>query len=107
MNRECGPACYDCGARILLSHGPTNQRSTQSSSKNCQNLHLQLKISKKTEVRRSRIRSAGWGLFAAEEIKALDYIDEYDGQVFFQQTDLYVANRRFREFLHPKPIGAV
>ncbi len=83
MNRECGPQCRSCGAIPRLK--PANRFDDGLFSTGCHNVALQRGVSKKLVLGDSDIEGAGFGLYAAQEIKKGQYVSEYKGEVCVSQ----------------------
>lgn len=77
-NRECDPElCGSCGAAEVLD--PVNRYNEDIRKSNCNNVHIQLNLPKKTFLCRSEVH--GFGLQIGEHVKANEYLGEYKGEV--------------------------
>ncbi|KAK8253954.1 hypothetical protein IWZ00DRAFT_213292 [Phyllosticta capitalensis] len=80
LARECDPdVCLRCGAIELLD--PVNRGCGLDDKELCQNVKIQRGSKKLTLMGTSTIEDAGFGLYAAEDIRAGDYIGEYTGEL--------------------------
>lgn len=79
MNRECGPECGSCGARVRIN--PTNRYNDILFTSGCQNCYLQRGVHKRLIIGESQIDGAGFGAYAAEPINKNEWFAEYVGEV--------------------------
>lgn len=84
-DRWCGDACINRRLDYIC-----DPRECPNGSR-CTNLPLGLRPHPKCEVR--FVGARGWGLFAAEDLSAGDFIDEYRGEVI-DENEMY---RRVRD----------
>ncbi|KAK4205243.1 hypothetical protein QBC40DRAFT_302900 [Triangularia verruculosa] len=93
LNRECDPVlCRGCGARERAD--PENAYDEQLHSTGCQNVPMQRGATKAVVIGSSQLEGCGYGLFAAEDIAADEFIIEYTGELISHDEGVRRENRR-------------
>jgi hypothetical protein len=79
MNRECGPQCSSCGAKVRLN--PDDRYDDELFATGCQNIHLQRGVACKLVLGESQLEGVGFGLYVGEPVRKGGFLSEYAGEV--------------------------